>query len=184
VGSPGINTWKGYSTEQKTQSLVGFVHCYRTALSSKNAFAQTDLETVIRIVDAALTENKDQSAIGDLILDALKKAPRAKPDKYAEHWQGPYGFTDGMWWRGADDRNRQAYVQGAFWCAETASGRAIGVFEKSVPATVQKLNDWYLVSDEDWKDPRSGKRADVSVLSAMQQVGIISKVHAEAATKP
>lgn len=165
------------------QSLVGFIHCYRAALSSKHAFAQTDLEAVVRRVDTTFSANKDQS-IGDLILDALKKAPRAKPDKYAEQWQGPYGFTDGMWWRGADDRNRQAYVQGAFWCAETASGKAIGVFEKSVAATVQKLNDWYLVSDKDWNDPRSGKRADVSVLSAMQQVGIISKVHAETGTKP
>jgi hypothetical protein len=183
TGFPGIDAWKEYSTEQKTQSIVGFIHGFRTALSSKNAFAQTDLGTVIRMVDAAVTENKDQS-IGDLILDALKKAPHAKPDKYAEHWEGPYGFTDGMWWRGADDKNRQAYVQGVFWCAETASRKAISISEKSVPAAVQKLNDWYLVSDEDWKDPRSGKRADVPVVAALQELGIIAKVHAEAATKP
>lgn len=183
TGGTGMSAWKEYSVEQQTQSIVGFIHCYRTGLSDKNAFAQTDLGTVVRMVDGTLTETKDQS-IGDLILDALKKAPHAKPNKYAEHWEGPYGFTDGMWWRGADNQNRQAYVQGVFWYAESASGNKITVSEKSVPATVRKLNDWYLVSDEDWKDPRSGKRADVPVVSAMQELGIISKGHAEPPTKP
>lgn len=182
VGSPDITAWKKYSTEQKTQSIVGFIHCYRTALSSKNAFAQTDITATIRMIDAALAESKDEE-IGNLIFEALKKAPRATTDKYAEHWDGPYGFNDGMWWRGADDQDRQAYVQGVFWCAETASGKTIGLSEKSVPAAVQKLNDWYLISDEDWKDPRSGKRADDSVLSAMRQAEIISTVHAGVNTK-
>lgn len=179
--SPVINAWSEYSSEQKTQSIVGFIHCYRTALSSKNAFAQADITVAVRMVDAALPESKE--AIGNLILEALKKASRVKAEKYAEHWGEPYGFNDGMWWRGANDQNRQAYVQGVFWCAETASGKTIGVSDKSVTAAVQKLNVWYLVSDEDWKDPRSGNRADVPVVSAMQKAEIISTVHAEAGNK-
>jgi hypothetical protein len=176
--SGGTQAWKEYSTAQKTQSVVGFIHCYRTAQSSKNAFAQSDIGAVIRMVDAALSDNNPQ-VTGNLILSALKKAPHVKPDKHAEKWEGPYGFNDGMWWRGADDHDKQAYVQGVFLCAEAASVKGISFFEKSVPAAVQKLNDWYLVSDEDWKDPRSSKRADVPVVVAMQKTGIISHLHSQ-----
>ena len=177
------DTWKEYSDAQKTQSVVGFIHCYRTFLSSKDSFAQADLSAVTRAIDAALTNNKDKN-IGTSILEALKNAPHAKPDKYAEHWDGAYGFNDGMWWRGVDDENREAYVQGVFWCAETPAHKIVALSEKSVTAAVHRLNDWYLVSDDDWKDPRSGKRADIAVLSAMRRIGIFSKKHAEPGTKP
>lgn len=174
-----VDAWIKFSTGQKSQSLVGFIHCYRTALPSKDAFGRTDIGTVIHIVDAALAQNEDQP-IGDLILQALKRAPHAKVDTYAEHWQGIYGFNDGMWWRGADDKERQAYLQGVLWCAETAPGKSISVTTKSVPAMIQKLDDWYLISDEDWKDPRSNKRADVPVFSAMEEMGIILHIQSNA----
>ena len=183
VGTVGNNTWKEYSAEQKTDSIIGFVHCYRTAFSNKDAFAEADIAAVANMIDVALTKNGDEK-IGNLVFEALKKAPNAKPDKYAEHSEGPYGFNDGMWWRGADDRSREAYVQGVFWCAETLPGKIVGGSEISVTAAVQKLNNWYLISDEDWKDPRSGKRADVPVLSAMRRLGMISKCHSEAGKKP
>jgi hypothetical protein len=179
----GITAWKEYSAAQKTQSVVGFIHCYRTLLSNKEAFAQADISVVTRAIDAALTNNRDKN-IGTSILEALRNAPHAKPDKYAEHWDGAYGFNDGMWWRGVDDEDREAYVQGVFWCAETPAGKAVALSEKSVTAAVQKLNDWYLVSDDEWKDPRSAKRADVAVLSAMRRIGILSKKHVERGTKP
>ena len=78
----GNNVWKEYSAEQKTQAIVGFVHCYRTALSNKEAFAQADITTAAHTIDVALAKNGDKN-IGNFILEALKKAPSAMPERYA-----------------------------------------------------------------------------------------------------
>ena len=148
------------------------MHRYRTASPNKNAFAQSDDTETIRTIDQAVSGGREE-LVGNSILQALKKAPRAKPDIHAEHWSGPYGFASGLWWRGLDDQDRQAYVQGVFWCAEIASNVVVSVPEKSVQEAVKKLNDWYVISDEDWKDTRSNARVDVPVVLAMQWSDII-----------
>lgn len=171
--STDFSIWNAYSAEQKKMSIAGFVHCYRTVSSSNNAFAESDDTVAARMVDEA-TKSAKEGLVGQLILQSLKKAPRAKADVHAEHWPGPYGFASGMWWRNLDDQNREAYVQGVFWCAETSGGVAVSVNEKSVHEAVKKLNDWYVVSDEDWKDPRSNTRVDVPVVLAMERNEILS----------
>ena len=172
VGAVDRDAWKGYTQEQKGVAIAGFLHCYRSASSQNHAFAQTDVASVIRIVDE--TGEAKGTALGSLILQALRKAPNAKPDVHAEHWSGPYGFSTGLLWRGLENPDREAYVQGVFWCAETAPATTVSLTEKSVGAAVKTLDDWYVVSDDDWKDPRSNARVDVPVAVAMQRAGILS----------
>lgn len=172
VGTVDRDTWKGYTAEQKELAIAGFLHCYRTASSHDSAFAQTNVATVIRIVNE--TQEAESTTFGSLIFQALKKAPNAKPDVHAEHWSGAYGFSTGLWWRGLEKPGREAYVQGVFWCAETAANVSVTMPGQSVPEAVHKLNDWYVVSDDDWKDPRSNARVDVPVAVAMQRTGIVS----------
>lgn len=172
--SPNHEIWKGFSLEQKRYALFGFIDCHRLLFPHSNPSMYKADERVYSEVDKLVAHNGD-TLMGKLILHAMTKTPPAAPDTHAELG----GVDDGMLWRGLIEQEKEAYVQGVFWCAETASGKAISASKESVTAVVQKLNDWYLVSDEDWKDPRSGKRADVPVVSAMQKLGIISQVHAE-----
>lgn len=166
------DAWKGYTPEQKEMAIAGFLHCYRAASSRNYAFAQTDVASVIRIVNE--TEEAEGTMFGSVILEALKKAPNAKPDVHAEHWSGPYGFSTGLWWRGLENPDREAYVQGVFWCAGVAASVSVTIPGHSVPEAVHKLDDWYVVSDDDWKDPRSNARVDVPVVVAMQRTEIVS----------
>jgi len=173
VNNSDLNVWHTYSTEQQRLIIAGFADCYRTSPSRKDAFEQSDYVAVIRMVNEAVNSRK-QSSLGKLILESLMSARRAKPDVHAEHWSGPYGFDSGLWWRQISDQNRQAYVQGVFWCAEEVDNIKVIAPDKSVQFAVKQLNDWYVISDEDWKDPRSNARVDVPVVLAMQTSGIIS----------
>jgi hypothetical protein len=153
--------------------IAGFVHCYRSASSHKDAFTQSDDTAAIRMIDKTIKGGKD-TPLGNLILQALNTAPNAKPDVHAEHWSGPYGFASGLWWRQISDQDRQAYVQGVFWCTEEVDYVKVITHSNSVQLAVKQLNDWYVISDEDWKDPRSNAHVDVPVVLAMQTTGIIS----------
>lgn len=105
------------------------------------------------------------------MLTAMKEVVPAAPDTHAEHGS----VDDGMLWRGLIDQEKQAYVQGVFWCAQISGGKA-AIPQQSIQQVVQKLNDWYVVSDDDWKDPRSNARVDVPVISALQQIGVLHLV--------
>lgn len=166
-----VKVWSHYSQAQRRQAVAGFVHCYRMESSNKVAFANIDVPAVVQNIDR--TALGASSKIANVILRALKDAPAVKLDIHAEHWDGPYGFATGMWWRGLDDHDRDAYVQGVFWCAETSVNIVVSVPEKSVRNAVNRLNDWYVVSDDDWKDPRSTERVDVPVVEAMQLNGLV-----------
>ena len=126
-------------------------------------------ESVYGEVDKLAVDNGD-TPMGRLILDAMRKTPAAAPDRHAEHGS----VDDGMLWRGLIEPEKEAYVRGAFWCAETAPATTVSLTEKSVGAAVKTLDDWYVVSDDDWKDPRSNARVDVPVAVAMQRAGILS----------
>lgn len=171
-GTAGRDTWKGYTPEQKELAIAGFLHCYRAASSHYNAFERTNVAGVTRILDE--TEGAKGGAFGGLILQALKDAPSRNPDLHAEHWSGPYGFSTGLWWRGLENPDRQAYVQGVFWCVEAAPAHSVTNLGGSVPDAVNKLNNWYVVTDDDWKNPRSNQRVDVPVVVAMERTGIVS----------
>lgn len=172
AGNAGRATWMRYSPQQKTLAISGFVHCYRESAAQADAFENTDTASAERIADRLMPRRSLK--LGAVILQALQKAPNARPDVHAEHSSGPYGFAMGLWWRGLDDRDRQAYVQGVFWCAEESADISINVPRHSASEAVQRLNDWYVVSDEDWKDPRSNARADVPVFVAMKTAAIIA----------
>jgi hypothetical protein len=163
----------GYSQEERSLSIDGFVHCYRTASPNKNAFARQEDADVVRIVTDEVTTGQGVP-IPKAILRALSKAKiDSARDTNGEHWEGPYGFAAGLWWRELNDRKRQAYVQGVFWGAESVSNVRIAGSGISVEQAVKRLNDWYLISDDDWKDARSNKRVDVPVLVALRQNGIL-----------
>lgn len=167
----GRETWMRYSSEQKTAAIAGFVHCYRDSVSQADAFENTDTAGVRRIVDRLM--GRRSMKFGGVILQALRNAPKARADVHAEHSSGPYGFATGLWWRGLDDGDRQAYVQGVFWCAEGSADISLRLGRHPVSEAVHRLNDWYVVSDEDWKSSRSNARVDVPVIEAMKTVAII-----------
>ncbi len=171
--SGDFDVWHRYSTEQQKMSIAGFVHGYRSVSLHKDAFSESEDIATIKMIDQAAMIGKD-AQIGRLILQALKKAPDTKPDVHAEQWSGPYGFATGLWWRQIPDQDRQAYVQGVFWSTEVVDGVKVFAPDMSVQLAVKQLNDWYVISDEDWKDPRSNARVDVPVVLAMQTSGIIS----------
>jgi hypothetical protein len=181
AGANDRDVWNGYSASQKKVSIAGFVHGYRAGVSRNDAFAQTDTTAAVQTVDQSATGGTGRM-LGKLILEALKKAPSREPDAHADRKNRPYENATGTWWRGAKDKERRAYVQGVFWSAEIAPRVVVRVPEKSVDETVKKLNGWYQVWDEDWKDPRSDQRVNVAVLVAMQQTGIISIKKARART--
>lgn len=164
------NLWSSYTSGEKQLAIAGFADCVRTQSSSKSAFANTDLVSVVRFVDD--TAKSSDLPFANLILEALQKAPVAKPDPHAEHWSGPTGFHSGLWWRGVEDGERLAYVQGIVWCTQ-ASGISARVADTSSQATVAKLNNWYVITDDDWKDPRSNARVDVPVISALQKIEVL-----------
>jgi hypothetical protein len=164
--------WKGYSQEQKQLAIAGFADCYRSASGEKEVFALTDLVATGHLVDVALS-HAEENQFGSLILQSLKNAPTVKPDVHAEHWNGPTGFHSGLWWRGIEDRDRQAYVQGVVWCAKVLNTVTISTPVLSVQQVVEKLNGWYVISDDDWSDPRSNARVDVSAIGAMQRLEIL-----------
>jgi hypothetical protein len=164
--------WKNYTPEQKQLAIAGFTDCYRSVSANKEAFTKTDMVTAVRLVDEA-SSGAGEASFGSLILQSVKKAPVAKPDAHAEHWEGPTGFHTGLWWRGIEDPERQAYLQGVFWCTEVSNGIATVASQESVQQAVAKLNDWYVISDDGWKDPRSNARVDASAISALQRVEIL-----------
>lgn len=172
AGDTGREIWTHYSSGQKTMAISGFVHCYRTSSSHAEAFDKIDSARAVRMIDEFL--NRRNMTLERTILQALNEAPDARPDLHAERWSGPYGFATGLWWRELDGRDRQAYVQGVFWCAESCGSVSIRVPGRSVSEAVHRLNDWYRISDEDWKDPLSNARVDVPVIVAMKRTAIIA----------
>jgi len=164
--------WSAYSLEQKKVSVAGFVHCYRTNSSKDDAFAQVDDSAAIRLIDH--TARAGGEPFGVVILNGLRNAPTAKPDSHAEHWKGPYGFAAGLWWRGLDNTTREAYVQGVFWCAASQQNGVVKIKDGSVQTAVGRLNDWYVIQDDDWKDPRSNARVDIPVFVAMERTNILN----------
>jgi hypothetical protein len=164
--------WRGYTAEQKQLAIAGFADCYRTASPNNGAFAQSDLVATVRIVDERASSARED-LFGNLILQSITRAPVVKPDVHSEHWEGATGFHSGLWWRGIDERDRQAYLQGVFWCTQSTNTITISGSQQSVQQAVSKLNDWYVISDDDWKDPRSNARVDVSVVSALQKTEIL-----------
>jgi hypothetical protein len=106
--------------------------------------------------------------MGQLMLDAMKEVTPAHANVHAEHGS----VDDGMLWRGLIDQEKQAYVQGVFWCVRISNGNAT-IPQQSIQRVVQKLNDWYVVTDDDWKDPRSNARVDVPVISALQKMEVL-----------
>ena len=164
----GATIWNDYSAAQKALSLMGFLQCYTLVSSDENAFERVDTAAALRIVTEA-TKTDSAISVGDIMLDALNRAPRYKSEVSGEHWDGPYGFATGLWWRALFDEERGAYFQGVLWCAESNSDK-VTVLQQDA---IDKLNSWYLISDEDWKDPRTGVRADVAVMEVMQQLQIV-----------
>ncbi len=167
--SSNHDTWKNFSAAQKRYALFGFIDCHRLLFPHANASMYNADERVYGEVDKLAADNGD-TPIGRLILDAMRKTPAAAPDNHAEHG----GVDDGMLWRGLIEREKEAYVQGVFWCAEVAPAMTVSLSEKSAGAAVKALDDWYVVADDDWKDPRSNARVDVPVAVAMQRTGILS----------
>jgi hypothetical protein len=165
--------WQHYTPEQKQLVIAGFTDCYRSASANREAFAKSDSASAVRFVDEA-SGSAEELPFGTLILQSIKKAPIVKPDVRAEHWAGPTGFHSGLWWRGIEDPERQAYLQGVFWCTDVLNGTAIIAPQETVQRAMVKLNDWYVISDDDWKDPRSNARVDVAVISALQRVEVLN----------
>jgi hypothetical protein len=113
--------------------------------------------------------------MGKRMLDAMKEVPPAQADVNAEHGS----VDDGMLWRGLIDQEKQAYVQGVFWCVRISKANTT-IPQQSIQQVVQKLNDWYVVTDNDWKDPRSNARVDVPVISALQKMEVLNFTGAKA----
>jgi hypothetical protein len=161
--------WKSFSAEQKRYALFGFIDCHRLLFPRTNASMYKADERVYGAVDRLAAANGDMP-MGQVILDAMIKTPSAASDSHAEHGS----VNDGMLWRGLVEQEKEAYVQGVFWCAEIAPPATVSLSQKSVGAAVKTLDDWYVVSDDDWKDPRSNARVDVRVVVAMQRTAIVS----------
>lgn len=162
--------WMGYTPAQKQLAVAGFTDCYRSQSSDKKAYAGRNLAATVRLIDAAAKSG--DLPLPSLIIQSIQKAPVVKPDPHGEHWSGPTGFHSGLWWRGIEDGERQAYVQGIVWCSQAPQVSA-QMSDTSSQAVVSKLNDWYVISDDDWKDPRSNARVDVPVISALQKIEIL-----------
>ena len=164
--------WRGYSNEQKQLAVLGFTDCYRSLSDNLNIFIDCDLKEAIRLVDDSLN-HEDKESLKNLILRSVKAAPTIKPNEQEERWEGPSGFHSGLWWRGIDDKKRQAYIQGVFWCAQNNRLIDIANPKKSIRQVVEALNEWYVVSDDEWKDPRVNKRVDISVITALDKVHLL-----------
>ena len=167
----GQGPWDGYTTAAKQLAVAGFTDCYRSQSSKKKAFMNTNLGSTVSLIDGS--EKSDGAPFASLIMQALEKAPAAEPDPHGEHYDGPTGFHSGLWWRGVGNNERAAYVQGIVWCTQ-APGVSVRMRDISTEAIVQKLNDWYVVNDDDWKDPRSNARVDVPVISALQKMEVLN----------
>lgn len=166
----GQNPWVGFTPAQKQLAIAGFTDCYRLQSSDKRAYAGRDLAAVVRLVDGAIRSG--DVSLPSLIIQSVQRAPNVNADPHGEHWSGPTGFHSGLWWRGIQDGERQAYVQGVVWCSQ-APGLSVHISDSSSQTIVSKLNDWYVISDDDWKDPRSNARVDVPVISALQKIEVI-----------
>jgi hypothetical protein len=160
--------WKTFSLGQKRYALFGFIDCHKRLFQPPNATRYNADDRTFRRVDE-LSE-KSTKPMGELILEAMKGISPAPPDVHAEHGS----VDDGMLWRGLIEQEKQAYVQGVFWCAVNIPATKIRPVGKSVGTAVKALDDWYVVSDDDWKDPRSNTRVNVPGIVAMQRTEIIS----------
>jgi hypothetical protein len=173
----GQSPWDGYTPAAKQLAIAGFTDCYRSQSSSKKVFVNTSPASTVRLVDESA--KSDGVPFASLILRALENAPAIKPDPHGEHFDGPTGFHSGLWWRGVENSERAAYVQGIVWCTQ-APGVSARMTDISSEAIVTKLNDWYVVTDDDWKDPRSNGRVDVPVISALQKIEVLNFTGAKA----
>lgn len=104
------DTWKSFSLGQKRYALFGFIDCHKRLFPPPNATRyDADDRTFSRVGELA---EKSTKPMGELILEAMKEIPPAGPDVHAEHGD----VDDGMLWRGLSEPEKQAYVQGVFWC--------------------------------------------------------------------
>ena len=173
----GQSPWLGYTPAQKQLVIAGFTDCYRSQSSDKRAYAGRDLAGAVRLVDAAT--NSGNLSLPSLIIQSVQKAPKSKTDPHGEYWSGSTGFHSGLWWRGIKDGERKAYVQGIVWCSQAPRVSA-QIPDTPSQVIVSELNDWYVVSDDDWKDPRSNARVDVPVISVLEKIGILNVKRATA----
>lgn len=164
--------WRGYSVEQKQLAVLGFTDCYRSASVNSKMFIDRDIQEVLRLIDNSINRD-NKNSLKNIIINSVKKAPSIKVNEQGERWEGPVGFHSGLWWRGIDDKKRQAYIQGVYWFAENNHLLVITSPKKSIRQVVEALNEWYIVSDDEWKDPRSNERVDLSVISALDKTHLL-----------
>jgi hypothetical protein len=160
------DVWRSFSSAQKRYAFFGFIDCRKRAFPPTNAIRYNADDRTYKRVDELV--DKSANPMGQLMLDAMKEVTPAHANVHAEHGS----VDDGMLWRGLIDQEKQAYVQGVFWCVRISNGNAT-IPQQSIQRVVQKLNDWYVVTDDDWKDPRSNARVDVPVISALQKMEVL-----------
>ncbi len=167
-----VTIWRGYNATQKQLAVLGFTDCYRSVSVNSKKFIDRDLQEVLRLIDNSLNYD-NKNLLNNIIMNSVKKAPSIKPNEQGERWEGPVGFHSGLWWRGIDDKERQAYIQGVFWFAENNHHILIISPKKLIQQVVEALNEWYVVSDDEWKDPRSNERVDLPVISALEKTHLL-----------
>jgi hypothetical protein len=108
----GSDVWRSFSPAQKRYAFFGFIDCHKRSFPPTNAIRYNADDRTFKQADELA--DKSAKSMGEIMLDAMKEVPPAAPDAHAEHGS----VDDGMLWRGLIDQEKQAYVQGVFWCAQ------------------------------------------------------------------
>jgi len=159
--------WSNYSLDDKRYATFGFIDCeeklkmgssQKTLVASNNVYSE---------VDRLIARNTGER-IGTLILRAMRVAPREHMDASAQVGSQ----DDGMLWRGLLQGEKAAYITGVFWCHDLTSVKSFYVGNTNVISTVNALDAWYVVSDDEWKDPRSDARVDIPIIDAIKRARV------------
>lgn len=161
-----FDVWRTFSSAQKMYAFWGFVGCYKLSVLRPSVNSYNVDDRTYKRTDELV--NKSAKPMGQIMVDAMKEVQPATPNVHAEHGSR----DDGMLWRGLMDGERLAYVQGVVWCVHVSKGNAI-ISRQPIQKIIKNVTDWYVIADDDWKDPRSNARVDVPVISALQNIGLL-----------
>lgn len=140
--------WSSADPREQYGFIGGSGDCNSFELHGKVRYSKSVKEEQ-DLVTRFYTEDLSRANIG--VFDILRRfdnQPSQINRTGGEAWNEPHGYYDGQYWREADAKERQGFVEGYLWCYRQKAHNPRGTFSKSTSEYVALISAWYKLNEE------------------------------------
>ena len=82
----------------------------------------------------------------------LIESPPPPPLPGGQHHEGPHGYYDGTWYKGASDEKRLGYLEAYLWCMRTYGKQPAAAYPRSLEFYGQRIEE-YIDTHKAYNEP-------------------------------